>query len=387
MDSENEYSSTSEEELDEKYLFPHGRLLYPLPNKEEYIKRLDKKYADTELKIEKESSDEEESNPNYLLNGIRLLYPIKDREAYENNIKKYNSDKKIIKKNKKSLLYNHNFLNHNEMEIIEKWKLNKDCLEDWYDEASIEKYFDIDKYINYKRNYENMILNQYNTCIHSKKTIECNICSIYYYCRSCSVMTANKKYRLYCKECFIKKFPNELVFKKVKTREQTVINFITKEFKDLNWIINKPIETLKVYPDVFLEMEDKYLIIEIDEHQHKKYNKRSEEERIQRITSILEDKTLFMIRFNTDEFIDNNGVENSSPWWKYNQDLVIKNEKEWNRRLKKLYENINYILNVNNTNLPKVNINYLFYDGSKSNLKTLIFNSDTSKKIIMLLNK
>ena len=37
MESENEYNSSDEEELDEKYIFPHGKLLYPLSNKEEYI--------------------------------------------------------------------------------------------------------------------------------------------------------------------------------------------------------------------------------------------------------------------------------------------------------------------------------------------------------------
>ncbi len=153
MESENEYNSSDEEELDEKYIFPQGKLLYPLSNKEEYIKNLQTKIIDIDTKSEtSESSDEdEETDPEYLFNGIRLLYPIKDRVSYENYIIKHNSNPVLIKKKQKSILYNHNYMNEHEMEIVERWTQNKDCLEDWYDKGSIEKYLDMNEYIDYKK--------------------------------------------------------------------------------------------------------------------------------------------------------------------------------------------------------------------------------------------
>ena len=42
-----------------------------------------------------------------------------------------------------------------------------------------------------------MDLHRYTSCIHFKQTLECDICGIYQYCRNCSAITANKKYRLY----------------------------------------------------------------------------------------------------------------------------------------------------------------------------------------------
>ncbi len=321
-----------------------------------------------------QNTEDEEEGVGYLFNGVKLMYPLKNQIEYENHIKELNSNPTIIKKQLKSIIYNHNFLNDDEMEVVKRWQQDKDSLEDWYDKSSVDKYLDMDSYLDYKHKFDLMELNKYHICSHFLQTIECKICSKYKYCRNCFDRSANKKYRLYCKECFITKFPNEHVFKKNKTREESVIKYIKEQYSHLNWIFNKPLEGLKLFPDIFLETDDRYLIIEVDENQHEKYEKTKEEIRMHKISEILNNKPLFIIRFNTDAFIDNHGTPNESPWWKYGGELIVKNEKDWNKRLQKLSDKIQYILNVNLENIQFFNIIYLFYNGSKSNFRTLFLN-------------
>jgi hypothetical protein len=188
--------------------------------------------------------------------------------------------------------------------------------------AVIEKYKDFDSYLEYKRHYCIMMANRKKFCEHRQITYECIHCYKWNNCRNCNERCTNTKYRLYCKQCFLVLFPHELVLKNERTRELSVIKHIKDTFNQYKWLINKSICGLKRISDIFLELEDRYIMIEVDENQHRYYDKCDENKRISQITLKLDDKYLFIIHFNTDSYIDKNGTPILSPWIKRNGDYM-----------------------------------------------------------------
>jgi hypothetical protein len=82
------------------------------------------------------------------------------------------------------------------------------------------------------------------------------------------------------------------------------------------------------------------------------------------ISQDLGHRPIIFIRFNPDEYLNEN--ENITSCWTYNKygiSVVKKSKiKEWNERLIKLENEINYWLNPSNISDKTINIINLFYD-------------------------
>jgi hypothetical protein len=262
-------------------------------------------------------------------------------------------------------------------------------------------------YINFKKplyckihKLENMVNIISKLCIHS----DCNVIACYNYinksplycyshkldnmidvisprCKtpSCDMHISNK-YNGYCKRCFVKLNPDQkLPFLKIK--EYTVVNYIIDNFKDYNWIYNQKIQNGKStrIPDLLLDIGYQIIIIEIDEKQHKYYNKNEEELRMKEICSDLLNRPIVFIHFNPDGYIDkyNNKIKSC---WKFtnNKYFTLINKRLWNHRLLTLKSEIIFWLNPLNKLDTNIKIVNLFFDSTSYFETNIIYFSDLS---------
>ena len=134
-----------------------------------------------------------------------------------------------------------------------------------------------------------------------------------------------------------------------RTKEINIVDIIKNQFKNINWICNKPLKSL-YRPDMYTIINNNILMIEVDENQHKNYDQILEEQRIDTIYKELNKKNMTIIRINPDSYIDSNKIFHNS---------IIEDNNEFNLRM-------NIIIKIINENIKnpqkKLNINKLFYD-------------------------
>lgn len=181
----------------------------------------------------------------------------------------------------------------------------------------------------------------------------------------CTTIVNNQKYDGYCVHCYLKLHPTIELVKNVyiKAKEYSVTLFIEQTFNQVKWERNKRIPggTSKKRPDLLCFTGFHYIIVEIDEHQHRGYSIESEIQRIHNVSKDLSHKSVVVIRFNPDMYINEKGKKIQSCWKinKYGK-CVIKSESLWNARLKTLENAIRYWMK---TSVKKtVEIHYLFYN-------------------------
>jgi hypothetical protein len=110
-------------------------------------------------------------------------------------------------------------------------------------------------------------------------------------------------------------------------------------------------------------MDGYFIIIEVDEFQHKSYDKDAETARNNFIWEGLGKKPIVIIRFNPDGYISSNGKQRSSPWKKdKNGNTLIKEDRYdiWKDRMNVLTNTIKVWLDK----IPNENIivKKLYYD-------------------------
>ena len=245
----------------------------------------------------------------------------------------------------------------------------------------------IDKYIKY---INNKLLNnnfEYKTCIYencssvslynNKKEDESLFCIKHKIdgmvivknklCKTYLCDTIGKeKYEGYCLYCFANLFPEKNIVKNYKTKERTVVEYILKNFAEYTWVTDKKIEggCSRRRPDLLLDIGEQILIIEIDENQHQNYECICENKRLMEISQDLGHRPIIFIRFNPDEYIENNKIVESC--WKLNKDglCILKNNKieEWNYRLNILNNHIKHWSNLENITNKTIEIIFLFYN-------------------------
>ena len=149
--------------------------------------------------------------------------------------------------------------------------------------------------------------------------------------------TQQKHLKGFCSTCFHIKYPDISYDRNNKTKERLIVNHIVKQFPDFKFILDKAIGPNSHRPDMLLELDDKVIIIEIDEYQHKGYN--NELLRLNIIQKAI-NKKLICIRFNPDSFTKDN-VKTSS-CFKLNDKKIFEVVKkdEFDNRLKHLYKYI-----------------------------------------------
>jgi len=99
----------------------------------------------------------------------------------------------------------------------------------------------------------------------------------------------------------------------------------------------------------------------VDENAHDDYDTTCENKRLMEISKDLNHRPIIFIRFNPDSYIL--GGKKITSCWKVNKlghmQLVKSKQKEWEERINKLLETINYW--INNPSEKTINLIHLFY--------------------------
>jgi len=203
-------------------------------------------------------------------------------------------------------------------------------------------------------------------CEHGKRKCYCNICDGKYLCKSewCETIVKSSKYNGYCLSCCIQLCPDIQVSRNYKTKENDVVNHIKHHFPEFTWVCDKRIKDgcSKRRPDLLLDMGYTIIIVEVDENRHNDYDCSCEHKRLMELSQDLNFRPITFIRFNPDEYTNNEGVIIKSCWKTNNSGLMqIKKtkQKEWETRISILKEQISYW--INNPTEKTVEIVELFY--------------------------
>jgi len=176
-----------------------------------------------------------------------------------------------------------------------------------------------------------------------------------------------EKYDGYCTYCYMNLFPDKPVSRNYKTKERSVVEFLTKQFPDFTWVADKVISggCSKRRPDLILDLGYQILVAEIDENQHTDYDCSCENKRIMELSQDVGHRPIVFIRFNPDDYIDENGNKISSCWAQDGNGLcLVKKSKksEWESRLQQLNDQIQYWSDPTHRTNKTVEIVQLFYD-------------------------
>ena len=190
-------------------------------------------------------------------------------------------------------------------------------------------------------------------------------------CKRLLNISVKKHYKGYCSRCYYKVFPDEIRTINYKIKEQAVVDYIDKFYsKDYYIIYDKPIGNTNKSPDIVIICANYVIIIEVDEFQHKngghkggQYSKENEENKMKIIRDYFktQNKKTIYLRFNPDDYLSKDNIKIKSPW-KENEDklLVVVDETDWNNRLAKLKEKVDYYLKKKE--IKNNSTKYLFYD-------------------------
>ncbi len=203
---------------------------------------------------------------------------------------------------------------------------------------------------------------------HCKDCKQCDMENIRHpKCKSewCNSIISNK-FKGYCKYCYIHLFPDEAISKNYKTKELSVVKFVKDNFNDFNIQTDKIIENgcSRRRPDILIDLGYQVIIVEIDENQHINYDCSCENKRMMELSVDVGHRPIIFIRFNPDSYkkSDKNIL---SPWTINSLGICClkKNgDREWNKRLTILKEQINYWTQYDNKTTKIIEIVQLFYD-------------------------
>ena len=188
-------------------------------------------------------------------------------------------------------------------------------------------------------------------------------------CKLCPTLVSNKAYKGYCYRCFIHTFPDNDIVRNHKTKERAVADFLRETYPDLDLVFDRSVigGCSNKRPDVFLDMGDSVLVVEIDENQHSAYECSCENRRLMQLFEDAGSRPLHMIRFNPDQYYDQNQKSVPSCWGitKERGLMVVKDakKKEWEHRLDTLKNTINIVMDI--TEHKEISVTHLFYDGFK----------------------
>lgn len=171
--------------------------------------------------------------------------------------------------------------------------------------------------------------------------------------------SCNKKYKGYCLRCFMYNFPDEKISHNYKLKENHVRDFLNDNFNKQLIIFDKVVGGCsKRRPDAYIDLFTHIIIIECDENQHQDYS--CENKRTMELFQDFNNRPMIFIRFNPDSYILN-GKKIKSCFQINNSGIqIIKDFKEWNNRLNKLKEIVEY--NIKNIPEKELTNEFLFCD-------------------------
>jgi hypothetical protein len=172
------------------------------------------------------------------------------------------------------------------------------------------------------------------------------------------------KYNGFCLPCCIQVHPEIKVSRNYKTKEKDVVDKIIDSFPNFTWISDKKVQDgcSRRRPDLLLDMGSHIIIVEVDENKHTDYDCSCEHKRLMELSQDLQHRPIVFIRFNPDEYINQEGVLVKS-CWKLNKLGLIQisttKQKEWEERINSLKQQIKYW--IENPTEKTIEIIELFY--------------------------
>ena len=159
--------------------------------------------------------------------------------------------------------------------------------------------------------------------------------------------------------------PNEPNVRNYKTKEKDVVDRIIQTFTIFTWVADKKIQDgcSRRRPDLLLDMGSHIIIVEIDEHKHTNYDCSCENKRLMELSQDLQHRPIVFIRFNPDDYTNQDGKLVKSCWKLNNlgvMQIMKTKQKEWNDRIERLKQQIQYW--IDNPSEKTVEIIELFYD-------------------------
>jgi hypothetical protein len=217
-------------------------------------------------------------------------------------------------------------------------------------------------------------------CKHDMPSIYCAECGNNYYCKHklpkvvCATCngsalckgegcrtTGRKKYDGYCLWCTIHMFPDTVVARNYKTKENAVAQHVSKVFPHVEWTMDKQVKggRSRRRPDIIADAGTHHVVIEIDENSHQHYGCECDHRRTMELVldvnpdlhedtiqdTAIPSKPIIFIRFNPDKYIDTAGRPIPSCWSTSDQGLhhvPPRQQAKWRKRLKALTGQIEY---------------------------------------------
>ena len=202
-------------------------------------------------------------------------------------------------------------------------------------------------------------------CEHGKRKTICKACGGSSLCKTELCETrGHSKYNGYCLPCCIQVHPEITVSRNYKTKEKHVTDRIAQIFTNFTWIADKKVKDgcSRRRPDLLLDMGSHIIIVEIDENKHTDYDCSCEHKRLMELSQDLHHRPIVFIRFNPDDYTNQDGVLVKS-CWKLNKLGVLtiprNKEKEWEERIETLKQQIQYW--IDNPTEKTIEIVELFY--------------------------
>ena len=204
-------------------------------------------------------------------------------------------------------------------------------------------------------------------CEHDRIRSQCKECGGSSLCKSCKDVRGNSKYDGYCLRCFIYLFPNTPVYRNYKTKETAVKDFVVENFSNVTWRTDKAVQDgcSRKRPDLLLDLGYQVIIIEVDEHKHNSYECSCENKRIMELSQDVDHRPIVLIRFNPDNYINNDGEHIASCWKTLKTGILTvakEKKKEWKKRLECLQNQIEYWIDPVNKTEKMIETIHLYYD-------------------------
>jgi hypothetical protein len=177
--------------------------------------------------------------------------------------------------------------------------------------------------------------------------------------KKCILKCGRHVYRDYnhCSDCLRFLDPYNPVWNSFKQKETYICNDLRNDFNNRNIIYDKQISCQGCHrrrPDVFIDLYNYCVMIEIDEHQHKNYL--CEEKRMMEIFESLGSRPLVVLRFNPD------ACDNEPSVFNFGVSGIIKPTDKYIQRYNVLKKRFQYYLE--NEPAKEITVEYLYFDKS-----------------------
>tara|TARA_R100001163_G_scaffold65827_1_gene65324 strand:- start:1671 stop:3380 length:1710 start_codon:yes stop_codon:yes gene_type:complete len=170
-------------------------------------------------------------------------------------------------------------------------------------------------------------------------------------CEKCNQLSLLNKHNKLCNTCGD--------YKKYHKRKEFEILKLLQNNKIFHYH-NKRIYRTLFRPDFYIELDNYYLIIEVDEYRHKDYLLIDDIERMKKIRK-KSDRNIIFIRYNPDAY-------------KNDKNEIIRFQTGRKEFLLNLIQQLSHMKDIE----EEINVYYLYYDGFNGNPEKIIFDSETS---------